>query len=108
MVGCLRCQRDGGDEALSLAILRSSAEFLSSLHLYYSPPDVTYTRSPPAGPGPLEGPLWAPLWEPSETQCTRPQGWAKSSTQIFFRQLFELLLGYTSEYIVYREKRGIK
>ena len=60
---------------------------------------------PRTGPGPLKGPSRAPLWEPSETQCTRPRARARLTTRIFFRQLFEKLLGYTSEYIVYRDKR---
>jgi hypothetical protein len=65
--------------------------------LLYTLHDVRYTP-PPTGPGPLKGPSRAPLWEPSETQCTRPRGWAKSSTRIFFAQLFEKLLGYTLDH----------
>ena len=51
---------------------------------------------------PPKGPALEPL--SGSTQWALHGGWAKSTTQIFFAQLFQKLLGYTSEYIVFAQK----
>jgi len=59
---------------------------------------TTRAQKPRRPNEPPKGPALEPL--SGSTQWALHGGWAKSSTRIFFAQLFQKVAGYTSEYIV--------
>ena len=63
------------------------------------PASSTVTRKGPKSPAALESPQRAPYRAPSaQPQWGLHEGWAWSSTRIFFAQLFQKLLGYTLDH----------